>query len=77
VEMVVSESVPRSRRRTFSQMSLTEFKKEAPLFSFLVRKGKKIAGQLFIITEKADNGNTYSNNKQRFLIVPFPCMGEF
>jgi len=58
-------------------MSLTEFKKEAPLFSFLVRNGKKAAGQLFIITEKEDNSNTYSNNKVRFLTVVSRGGGKF
>lgn len=48
---------PRSWRRTFSQMSVTEFKREAPLFQ----------KHLFIIAEKEANGNTYSNNKRRVL----------
>jgi hypothetical protein len=52
-------------------MSVTEFKKETPLFSVLCGKGRK---HLFIITERGTNGNTYSNNKEWVLNIP--CRGE-
>ncbi|WP_300638261.1 hypothetical protein, partial [uncultured Oscillibacter sp.] len=50
-------------------MSVTEFKKETPLFSFLSGSGKGTK-HLFIITEKGTNGNTYSNNKGLVLNIP-------
>ena len=48
-------------------MSVTEFKKETPLFFFLDgEKDQSNERHLFIIAEKENLGNTYSNNKKQF-----------